>query len=191
MAFGTHDIVPEYIAETLVYLRKWLMVGNDILITSKPHYECIQAICDDLDDFKDQVVFRFTIGSMDDRTLRFWEPKAPEYGERMSSLIYAFNKGWKTSVSCEPYLDDTIHSLVEAILPYINDTVWIGKMNQIKRRVKTGAWKPEDFQFLEKVSVNQTDNKVRELYDTFKDEPKVRWKDSIKQVLGLPEEALG
>jgi hypothetical protein len=31
----------------------------------------------------------------------------------------------------------------------------------------------------------QADDKVRAIYAALKDEPKVRWKDSYKQVLGL------
>ena len=34
---------------------------------------------------------------------------------------------------------------------------------------------------------NQTDDKIRAIYGALKDEPKVRWKHSIMEVVGLPE----
>jgi len=188
----THDILPEFIEQTVVYLRRWLEVGNDILIVSKPHFDCIKRLCNELEEFKDQIVFRFTIGSKHDFILKFWEPNAPTCDERISALVYAFNSGYKTSVSCEPYLDSDIVSLVEGVLPFVTDTVWIGKMNRINSRVDTTGWPKRDLDLLQDVKDAQTDEFIKEfLYEEFKNEPKVRWKDSVKSVLGLPEEEIG
>lgn len=54
---------------------------------------------------KSQMQLRFTIASVNDETLAFWEPKAPRFGERLESLRYAFRRGYRTSVSVEPFLD--------------------------------------------------------------------------------------
>jgi len=193
-----HDILPEHIEETLDYLGRWLEVGNEILITSKPHLECIKAICNEFkDDYKEQIVFRFTIGSMDQSILDFWEKDAPSYIERMQSLRHAFECGYKTSVSCEPYLDKNIYLLAETFLPYITDTIWIGKMNYMDQRVGkrenliSQGWSDKDLQYYDMVVESQTDEFVRRLYDLYKNVNKIRWKDSIKEVLGLPEEEIG
>jgi hypothetical protein len=187
----THDLFPEYIEEIIKYLEGWLKCNNEILIVSKPHIECITAICDKLASFKGKIVFRFTIGSSSDKILKFWEPNAPSFQERFNSLMYAFEHGFKTSVSCEPFLDGDIVALVKNLLPYITDTIWVGKMNHIRERVNTRGWTENDWKFLKIVEDSQTDDNIRKIYEQLKNEPKVRWKDSIKLVMSLPEEKVG
>ena len=163
---------------------------------SKPHLECIKRICDEFSDedeskfydYKDKIVFRFTIGSLNDDVLKFWEPGAPGYEERKESLKYAFDKGFQTSVSCEPILDEDIFLMVRKLLPYITDTIWLGKMNFIKPRVDTSEWEPDDWDYLSKVQNVIEDKFILELYEEFKDNPKVKWKESVKKVIGLPDE---
>jgi len=184
----THDILPKHIDITIAYLEKWLKVGNDILIVSKPHFECIKYICDDLEQYKDQIVFRFTIGSINNDTLKFWEPYAPDFEERLDSLKYAYNHGFKTSVSMEPNLDTDARLLVLKLMPYITDTIWIGNMNFMDTRVDFDSWKPEDFVYKQMVEDAQTQEYIEELYEEFKDNPKIRWKESIKKMLNLPDE---
>ena len=183
-----HDIAPEHIDKHIEYLRRWLEVGNDILIVSKPHFECIKRICDEFEQYKNQIVFRFTIGSLNDDVLEFWEPGAPSYEERLKSLMYAYDKGFETSVSCEPILDEDIALMVYGLLPYIVDTIWLGKMNFIKQRVDTSNWKSEDWSYIDKVKTVIKDDFILDLYDEFKDNSKVKWKESVKKVLGLPDE---
>jgi DNA repair photolyase len=187
----THDIVPDFIDETIYYLKKFLRVGNNILITSKPDYSCIREIVDSLLLYKSQIVFRFTIGSLHDDVLKFWEPNAPNFNNRLCSLKKAFYKGFETSVSCEPFLDGDIVLLVDKLLPFITDVIWIGKMNKIESRVDTSDWSKADFRFLELVKSTQTDDVIWKLFNRFKDNSKIRWKDSIKKVVGLPEEEIG
>ena len=186
-----HDIFPEHLDVTITYLKKWLDAGNSILIVSKPHLECIMRLCDELEPYKEQLTFRFTIGSMNDDVLRFWEPNAPPFSERMQSLKYAYKKSYKTSVSSEPYLDSKIGMLVDAVTSYVNDTIWIGLMNRIEQRLDTTGWTEKDFKYLEDVRNCQTKDFVERLYDELRGNKKIRWKDSIKSVLGLPEEEIG
>lgn len=139
----------------------------------------------------DQITFRFTIGSTDNDRLFFWEPGATNFNERLESLKLAFNRGFKTSVSCEPFLDETIDDVVKNVLPFVTDTVWIGKMNKVKIRVKTVGWNEEDMKNIDVVLASQTDEKITSLYNRWKDNPKIKWKESIKVVMGLPEEEIG
>jgi DNA repair photolyase len=183
-----HDIFPEGIDITIAFLRPWLEAGNKILLVTKPHFEVVTALCKEFASCKKQITWRFTIGSMDDEALKFWEPGAPTLCDRLNSLEFAYKSGFKTSVSCEPYLDDSIIDLVKNVNPFVTDTIWIGKMNNIKRRVDMSTWAPNDFMFLRELRNCQTDDFIRNLYNELKDSPKIRWKDSIRQVLGLPEE---
>ena len=188
---STHDLIPEFLPETINYLQRWLVVGNEMLIVSKPHFSVIKEICDKLPQFKDKIVFRFTIGSMDDVILKFWEPGAPSFDERLASLQYAFNTGYQTSVSSEPYLDDKVIQLANKLLPFVTDSMWIGKINKKESRIHTENWTEKELAQLKKVEQEQTDEKVKAIYAALKDTPKIRWKDSIKSIMGLPEEEIG
>jgi DNA repair photolyase len=117
------------------FLGNILKAGNDVLVVTKPHLEAIKKICDLLPQYKDRILFRFTIGSIDTSVLKFWEPNAPAFEERLESLKHAFHSGYSTSVSCEPMLDEQMDNLIEAILPYVTDSIWLGKMNQPQFRL--------------------------------------------------------
>ena len=76
----TNDAGVEYYC--LVLLKKVLKAGNSVLITTKPRLNVIQNICEAFEKYKDQIQFRFTITSIDDRILQYWEPNAPLFIER-------------------------------------------------------------------------------------------------------------
>lgn len=78
------------------------MAGNEILFVSKPHLEYILAIYYEFEDYKNNILFRFTIGSVNDETLHFWEPGAASFDERIASLKFAYDTGYQTSISCSP-----------------------------------------------------------------------------------------
>jgi DNA repair photolyase len=182
---SSHDITPTTLQACMIVLEKLLKVGNEVLIVSKPHLDCIQAICQQFEGYRDRILFRFTIGSCDDSVLSFWEPGAPTYSERMASLQYAFVNGFQTSVSVEPMLDSAnIDRLIAEVLPFVTETIWIGKMNHLTRLAKNA-----DAQLLsaiQHIEVGQTDDIIRAIYHRHKLNSKIRWKASIKKVVGLP-----
>lgn len=67
----THDITPGNLEACLKCIENILLPGNDILIVSKPHLKCIEAICNKFGAYAHKILFRFTIGAMDDRILKF------------------------------------------------------------------------------------------------------------------------
>jgi len=185
-----HDIVPEHINACILYMRNMLTPGNNLLVVSKPHLECIELICEELEEFRSQILFRFTIGAMDNEVLSFWEPGAPIFEERLESLVHAHCEGWSTSISCEPMLDSpNVVDLFHRLEPFVTDSIWIGKLNHVTRRVKVES--DRDRAMVDRIVAGQTDERIREIYNELKDEPKVKWKDSFKEVLGLetPDEA--
>lgn len=187
---STHDLFPEHLDVIIVSaLTTWLAQGNQILIVTKPHIEVVKRLCSEFRSAREQIIFRFTIGSMNNEVLSFWEPGAPSYEERYESLCFAHANGFETSVSCEPYLDNKIYDLVESVSMFVTDSIWIGKMNRIGRRVNTEGWSNKERGFLHRVFDAQSDEFIKDLYGRLKN--KVRWKDSIKKVLGLPEEEIG
>lgn len=132
---STHDITPIHLTESIAVLRKLLCVENEVIIVTKPHFDCIKRICTELVEYKSQIVFRFTIGSADSTVLKFWEPNAPSFEERLECLQYAFGAGYETSVSCEPMLDDNISAVIEAVSPFVTDSIWVGKANLLLKRL--------------------------------------------------------
>ena len=187
-----HDITPTNIDSYLIVLKKLLNFGNEVLIVSKPNFECIKRICDEFSQYKDQILFRFSIGAMDDKILRFWDNNAPLYKERKNSLKYAFDNGYQTSVSMEPLLDSSnVIAVATDLVKYVTDFIWIGKMNYVGN-VKNMTEVDDKQILLEQVDIiksGQTNEKVLEIYNNFKEKPellkKIKWKKSFKKVLGI------
>jgi len=186
---SSHDITPGNLDACMIVIEKLLFVGNELLIVSKPNLACIRAICHRFKAFKNKVIFRFTIGACDDDILSFFEPNAPRYEERKASLKYAFEEGFETSVSVEPMLcADGIIDLVEDLEPFTTNSIWIGKMNHIKNvRI-------DDDEIRKAVDViknGQSDENIWKIYNKLKDNSLIKWKDSIKKVVGIeaPAEA--
>ncbi len=180
----THDITPEILPGCLEVLDKLLTAGNRILIVSKPHVDCISAICGRFGLLSEQILFRFTIGAVSERILSFWEPGAPTLSERLAALKLARDAGYATSVSCEPLLESgRVAELVDMVRPWVSQSIWIGKANHLRTRT---AWKlPPDHPEIVRIEAGQTDERIREIYDLLKAEPLVRWKESFKKPLGL------
>jgi DNA repair photolyase len=182
---SSHDITPKFLNETLHILNNILEYGNNVLIVTKPHMECIQKICESFINYKDKILFRFTIGSSSNNVLKFWEPGAPAFEERLECLRHAYEHGYQTSVSCEPMLDKYIDRLIDQLLPYITETIWIGKANFLIKRMRTnGISDKESFHAAEELYQwqNNIDN-IFKLYRRYCDNPKIKWKESIKKVL--------
>ena len=176
---SSHDITPYYLPYALDTLKKLLAPGNRVLIVSKPHIDCIKVLCDELKEYKEQIVFRFTIGTLDSAVSKFWEPGAPEPAERIESLKYAFEAGFATSVSMEPMLAGTEEAIqtFHAVSPYITDTVWFGKLN------KKGKMSLPDEMAFKRIKQLQSDAEILRLVSILEGTPKVQWKDSIKKVI--------
>jgi uncharacterized Fe-S cluster-containing radical SAM superfamily protein len=178
----THDIVPQFLEPCLEVMERILRAGNRLLVVSKPHLECIRAICERFAEHRAQILFRFSIGAADNAILSYWEPGAPSFEERVECLRHAFQQGFATSVSCEPLLDSPhAAELFGMLAPYVTDSIWIGKMNGIAYRLEPDV----DPDAVRRIEEGQTDDAVRRVYAALKDEPQARWKDSYKQVLGL------
>jgi len=184
----THDITPAIMDTAMAALTLMLDAGHEMLVVSKPHPECIEGICRDLGRYRNRILFRFTIGSASGGVLRFWEPGAPGFAPRMAALEAAFRAGFRTSVSCEPMLDGRPQALVEAVAPFVTDSVWLGKINMLRQRLKVNrACDPETLARADELTALQADEPIRALYEVLKSDPKVKWKDSIKQVVGLAQ----
>ena len=168
---SSHDITPQHLPESIQFLKNILFPGNQILIVSKPHLECIKAICDEFVNYKDKILFRFTIGSSDNATLKFWEPGAPSFEERVASLKYAYEAGYATSISCEPMLDNNIGDVIDIVRPYVTHSIWLGKMSKMKWRLEMNTEITDELkEKANQLYAWQSDDEIRALYETYKND---------------------
>lgn len=182
----THDITPANLDYCMTFLANILAPGNQVLIVSKPHLACIQAICDRFPQYRQNILFRFTIGSSVNQTLKFWEPGAPSYDERLECLEYAWWAVFKTSISCEPMLDNRIDKVVDAVMPYVRDAVWLGLPNDLVSRLKVNGHGDEHTLLkARELMDSQPYEFVLDIYDRYRDNPQIKWKESIKKIVGI------
>lgn len=181
-AFGTHDITPMTLKDCTEFLVNILKPGNRVLIVSKPHLVCIEHLVQRLSPWHDQIEFRFTIGARSESALSYWEPGAPSFNERWQALRAAHLAGYRTSVSIEPMLDSVdVWALVQEVRHHVTESIWIGKMNQVSRRVQVLT--EEDRRRVERIEQGQTDDRIMAIVRALKDDPLVKWKDSITDVI--------
>lgn len=182
----SHDIHPGNLPECTKVLGKMLEAGNRVLVVSKPWLVCVKGLCRDLRDYRSQMTFRFTIGSADDKVLGYWEPGASKFQERLASLKHAHGEGFTTSVSCEPMLDMNVATVVAAVRPWVTDSIWLGRANRLIGTLGFNC--PGDAEAVKAARMllaGQDDDYLRSLYRRFKDDPLIRFKDSIKKVVGV------
>lgn len=180
-----HDITPKTLSACAIYLERMLSVGNEVLIVSKPHTECIYLLCEAFKRYKDQILFRFTIGSAHNSVLKLWEPGAPRFSERVRSLKIAYDLGYATSISCEPMLDGEINLVVDATREFVTDAIWLGKANNLITRMTNNGAPEKMLEVGRKLVELQCDDNIWKLYKKYKDDPIIKWKESIKEVVGL------
>jgi len=174
---STHDIFPEMVDAYIRKARNMLETGSEILIVTKPRLECIKAICEGLADLKDKVMLICTITSDKEEVLRYWEPFAPSYEERKESLIYAYQQGFRTSVSMEPYLSDP-RPVIADVRKYVTNAIWLGRMNHCRQL----EFEKEQY---EKLDDLYTSEYIRQLILDLWEDEKVYFKYSMMRAVGL------
>nr|MDO8114941.1 hypothetical protein [Candidatus Sigynarchaeota archaeon] len=172
----SHDLIPAdpSFASCMVVLEKLLRAGNEVLVTTKPHLDAVRYICNNLERYRSQIQFRFTITSMDDAVLKYWEPNAPSFQERFRSIEYAWHSEFKTSVSIEPILDSSLQdleALYDTVEIYTTESIWLGTMNHVKGSVMRQNGVKLDPASIYRHFVNK--------------DGLVRFKDSIRNAVGI------
>lgn len=180
---SSHDIfdISPFKEACFTVIARLLESENEVLITTKPRLAVIQEMLHQFRHYKDQLQFRFTITSNDDNLLKFWEPNAPRFEERLDSLRQAFKVGFKTSVSIEPFLDYDPTELIETITPFTTESIWVGRMNYIARNDLS----EEEVSYYEEIRKNYEIGHLWDIYNELKKRPRIRIKDSVRIQLGL------
>jgi hypothetical protein len=72
------------------------------------------------------------------------------------------------------------------LLPHVTDAVWIGKPNFLLRRLCTNSESSQEIlKRAHELDRIYSDSEIRRLFENFRGHPQIKWKDSIKKVLGL------
>jgi len=180
---STHDITDDHQIQEACFtvIRKLLQAGNEVLVTTKPRLAVVEEIIERFYAFREQLQFRFTITSVDQQLLSFWEPNAPEFEERFAALQRACEQTFKTSVSIEPFLDHTPQTLVHSLSPYVTESIWLGPMNYIP----SNSAPESDKHCYENIRYNYLREHLQEVYEDLRDNPIIRFKDSMINRLGM------
>jgi DNA repair photolyase len=179
-----HDITEFNIIDSIEILKTILKAGNDVLIVSKPRLDVIKKLLEELKEYKNNVEIRFSIGTLSEEDIKFFEPGASSILERFECLEIVKKYGYKLSVSAEPLLttnEEDTSLLIKKVLK-IADKIWIGKLNKPNDRIIEKDTLSKE-KILKVVSYLENDENVLKLYNKYKDNKNVEWKDSIKEVL--------
>lgn len=176
----SHDITPTNMNICFESLEKMLAANNKILIVSKMHYEIAKELAQKFSKYKNNLEIRITIGSDKEADLKKWEPGAPTFGERIKCLELLSSSGFNLSVSAEPILSvDRVDALIEKVVPYANE-IWLGKMNYIYRIRRMFPEMEKDCNW---ITGDQNNERILQLYKKYKDNSKIKWKNSILSVV--------
>jgi len=174
---SSHDIPNDSMIKKACFniIEKLLESRNDILITTKPDKIVIDEIIEKFSKYKEIIQFRFTITSKNNELLSFWERNAPNYEERLESLLTTYKNGFKTSVSVEPFLDYYPQELIKEVSPYATESIWIGPMNYIPRN----NIPEKEFVEYQNIRKNYEFEHLKEIYQDLKNHQKIKFKDSF------------
>ena len=144
----THDLHPKYIGRFSLTVIELINKGNRVLFTTKSSNSTFRAFLDKLDsDIKDfsntnemlktqvrsNLEIRITITCRDNSFIEKFEKKTGFYEERLANLRYAYERGYKTSVSIEPLLcsKEDLDLIILDLVDRKTDSVWIGTLSSI------------------------------------------------------------
>ncbi len=80
--------------------------------------------------------------------------------------------------------------VIDEVKSFVTDSIWLGKMNDPTRRLKINGHSNIPQEFKEGIRYWMDDANIFNLYATYHDDPMIKWKESIKKIIGLkmPEE---
>ena len=105
---------------------------------------------------------------------------------QVGSMRYAFDMGYKTSVSAEPMLYSyDIESLIDAVSPYCNESIWLGLMNHLENILELHPHVSGLKDAIEFISGSQTYPVLKAIYDKYKENRLIKYKSHFKDVVGI------
>ena len=83
-------------------------------------------------------------------------------------------------------LDNDVDLVIRKVYPYVTDSIWIGKANFLIKRLRTNGEGDRNtmkkaYQLIEW----QCGKNIHKLYNKYKNDRKIKWKESIKIIVGI------
>ena len=83
-------------------------------------------------------------------------------------------------------LDDRVDDVIDIISPFITDSIWIGKPNQLIQRLSlNGHGDAKTINRAKRLLESLSDDYILDLYSSHKDNPLIKWKDGVKKIVGI------
>jgi hypothetical protein len=81
-------------------------------------------------------------------------------------------------------LDDNVEHVVEAVLPFVNETIWIGKMKDgLASLNNNGYHNAEYIQKMNELEAFCSERRIKSIFDRYVDNPKIRFKNSLRHMM--------
>lgn len=88
-----------------------------------PKISYAERICNRFNANTDDITFIYDIRSGNSEVLKYWEPNAMSFEERLESLKFVNSKGFRTIVFCFHPLDGNTFELVEVLSPHCDHLI--------------------------------------------------------------------
>ena len=200
----SHDIFPFNKARCFKFIEKIINplpnVYNELMVFSKPRMSVFKSFHKrfepykeiESEKFKKIFLLRFSITSMDDKKLKFWEVNASSFDEREDVLEFCFSKELETSVNIEPNLNSPreLAELIDKVDPYVTETIWVGHMDRIhtEKYLREKGYPQKYIDQHNEIRKNCSEKKLKEIVDLLKNNHKIRYKGTFlrkKNILPL------
>lgn len=176
-------------------LRNLIDAGNRVLLVTKADPSVIVPLIERLPAKRyEQLEVRVTLGTLDGALARLWEPGAPDPDKRMEAMQGLRRRGVRVSASAEPLLDagDGAVRLVAALHELVDGEVWVGTMNDVRRRTRWALDEPDAGvdrsalrQAIRRIEDWGSAAAVRIMTRELEGFPRVRFKDRWRKLAGL------
>lgn len=184
-----HDISVGNTGLCLDVLVRLLWEENRVLVVSKAgwHVPLFLNLANRSAGHRGEAELRVSVTALDEEVSQFWEPGAPPPQERLAAIHDTAVAGIPTSVSIEPCLEPWRTAEIVAAVQKAGVTgeIWIGSANKLRARTAwcRGMAGLEDA--ISRLEAWQTRERMREVFESLKGNPQVRWKDSYQKALGI------
>lgn len=135
---GELSMIEKNFNASMTILEKVLRAGNEVLLVSKMSLKLARYLVKAFSGFKDLIIARLTVTTLDESLREYFEPNAPPINDRLDALRFLYNAGWNTSVSIEPCLERDPAGLIDVVSSSVSGTIWLGGISflgQVKARV--------------------------------------------------------
>lgn len=103
---------------------------SEMLLVLKPNLQIMMTLCEKLEIYKGRLVFVIQINSINTSILKLVDPYSPYSIDRLSSLKFAFENGFRTAIEAIPLFDNGIFELIKKVKEFVTDFIHVDKLSE-------------------------------------------------------------